>query len=425
MTKLVDPEIRPLDTFELAELWRQAMPWIPGMKSFDVQDNLFGGGRDDGDISFRLEGKDEAQLVAAAKELKAKLNTLKGVGDVNDSRQSSAKEVQFELKPQAYGLGLTLANIASQVGNSFYGLEAQRILRNGEEIKVMLRYPEEQRNSIAQVSEVMILTPQGAEVPLSEVAEIKVTQGVNGIRRENGNRTINVWGSVDADQAEPFKLAEEIRDNFMPELLKKYPRVKSEVSGNIQEQMDSAKTQLRDFIISLLIIYSLLAIPLKSYSQPFMIMAVIPFGVIGSVLGHMIMGIDLSALSLFGIIAAAGVVVNDSLVMVDYINKSREAGIEMKRAVLEAGCRRFRAIMLTSLTTFIGLMPIMTETSMQAKMVIPMATSLAFGVLFATVVTLMLIPCLYLAIEDIKKLVGSKSRVSIEGNLDMQPEPIK
>ncbi|ACA86746.1 efflux RND transporter permease subunit [Shewanella woodyi] len=425
MTKLVDPEIRPLDTFELAELWRQAMPLIPGMKSFDVQDNLFGGGRDDGDISFRLEGKDEAQLVAAAKELKAKLNTLKGVGDVNDSRQSSAKEVQFELKPQAYGLGLTLANIASQVGNSFYGLEAQRILRNGEEIKVMLRYPEEQRNSIAQVSEVMILTPQGAEVPLSEVAEIKVTQGVNGIRRENGNRTINVWASVDADQAEPFKLAEEIRDNFMPELLKKYPRVKSEVSGNIQEQMDSAKTQLRDFIISLLIIYSLLAIPLKSYSQPFMIMAVIPFGVIGSVLGHMIMGIDLSALSLFGIIAAAGVVVNDSLVMVDYINKSREAGIEMKRAVLEAGCRRFRAIMLTSLTTFIGLMPIMTETSMQAKMVIPMATSLAFGVLFATVVTLMLIPCLYLAIEDIKKLVGSKSRVSIEGNLDMQPEPIK
>lgn len=425
MTKLVDPEIRPLDTFELAEMWRKAMPLIPGMKSFEVQDNLFGGGRDDGDISFRLEGKNEDQLVAASKELKAKLNSLKGVGDVNDSRQSSAKEVQFELKPQAFGLGLTLANIASQVGNSFYGLEAQRILRNGEEIKVMLRYPEEQRNSIAQVSEVLIVTPQGAEVPLSEVANITVTQGVNGIRRENGNRTINVWASVDADQAEPFKLAQDIRDNFMPQLLKKYPRVKSEVSGNIQEQMDSAKTQLRDFIISLLIIYSLLAIPLKSYSQPLMIMAVIPFGVIGSVLGHMIMGIDLSALSLFGIIAAAGVVVNDSLVMVDYINKSRESGIAMKKAVLEAGCRRFRAIMLTSLTTFIGLMPIMTETSMQAKMVIPMATSLAFGVLFATVVTLMLIPCLYLAIEDIKKLFGSKSRVHHEEDHGMEPQLLK
>ncbi|MGS0727626.1 efflux RND transporter permease subunit, partial [Shewanella sp. 0m-11] len=351
------------------------------------------------------------QLVAAAKELKAKLNTLKGVGDVNDSRQSSAKEIQFELKPLAHSLGLTLADIARQVGNSFYGLEAQRILRNGEEIKVMLRYPEEQRNSIAQVSDVNIKTPQGAEIPLSEVAEIVVTDGVNSIRRENGNRTINVWGSVDADQAEPFKLAKDIRDNYLPELLKKYPRVKSEVSGNIQEQLDSADTQLRDFLISMLVIYSLLAVPLKSYSQPIMIMSVIPFGVIGSVLGHMLLGLDLSALSVFGIIAAAGVVVNDSLVMVDYINKSRESGIAMKLSVLEAGCRRFRAILLTSLTTFIGLVPIMTETSMQAQMVIPMAVSLAFGVLFATVVTLVLIPCLYVTIEDIKRLIGSKSRV--------------
>ncbi|MCZ4339540.1 efflux RND transporter permease subunit [Shewanella colwelliana] len=406
MTKLVDPELRPIDTFALAELWRQAMPLIPGVKSFKIQDNLFGGGRDDGDISFRLEGKDDAQLIAAAQELKDKLNTLKGVGDVNDSRQSSAKEVQFKLKPLANSVGLTLADVASQVSASFYGMEAQRILRNGEEIKVMLRYPEEQRNSIAHVTEVMIQTQQGAEIPLSEIAEIEVTQGVSGIRRENGNRTINVWGSVDAAQAEPFKLAQDIRDNFMPELLKKYPRVKTEVSGNIQEQLDSANTQMRDFIISLLVIYSLLAIPLKSYLQPVMIMSVIPFGVIGSVLGHMILGIDLSALSLFGIIAAAGVVVNDSLVMVDYVNRARLGGVAMKVAVIQAGCRRFRAILLTSLTTFIGLVPIMTETSMQAQMVIPMAVSLAFGVLFATIVTLVLIPCLYVMIEDMKQIVS-------------------
>ncbi|MDO6776403.1 efflux RND transporter permease subunit [Shewanella sp. 3_MG-2023] len=399
-TKLVDPELRPINTFEVAELWRQAMPNIPGVKSFTIQDSLFGGGMDDGDISFRLEGNDEAQLIAASKELKEKLGTLKGVSDINDSRQSSAKEVQFDLKPLAHSLGLTLANIASQVGNSFYGLEAQRIIRNGEEIKVMLRYPEEQRNSIALVQEVLIKTPQGAELPLSEVANINVVQGVSSIRRENGNRTINVWASVDAEQAEPFKLAKDIRDNFIPQLLAKYPRVKSEVSGSIQEQLDSADTQMRDFIISMLVIYSLLAIPLKSYVQPFMIMSVIPFGVIGSMLGHIILGIDLSALSVFGIIAAAGVVVNDSLVMVDYVNNSRKQGIKLNDAVINAGCRRFRAIMLTSLTTFIGLVPIMTETSMQAQMVIPMAVSLAFGVLFATVVTLCLIPCLYIAIED-------------------------
>lgn len=372
-----------------------------------------------------MESKNEAQLLAASLALKNKLNTFKGVSDINDSRQSSVKELQFQLKPQAYGLGLTLADIASQVSNSFYGLEAQRILRNGTEIKVMLRYPESQRNSIAQVSDVLIVTPQGVEVPLSDVVNVTVTQGVSYIRRENGNRTINVWASVDAAQAEPFKLAQDIRDDFIPQLLTLYPKVKSEVSGNIQEQIDSTKTQLRDFIISLLIIYSLLAIPLKSYSQPMMIMAVIPFGIIGSVMGHMIMGIDLSALSLFGIIAAAGVVINDSLVMVDHINKSREAGIVMKTAVIEAGCRRFRAIMLTSLTTFIGLMPIMTETSMQAKMVIPMATSLAFGVLFATVVTLILMPCLYLAIEDIKKLIGSKPRVPAQLNKDTNGKEVE
>ncbi|GGB63138.1 efflux RND transporter permease subunit [Shewanella inventionis] len=406
MTKLVDPELRPMDTFALAELWRQAMPLIPGVKSFTIQDSLMGGGREDGDISFRLEGNDETQLVAASLALKEKLNGLKGVSDVNDSRQSSAKEVQFELKPLANVLGLTLANIASQVGNSFYGLEAQRIIRNGEEIKVMLRYPEDQRNSIALVQDVLIKTPQGAELPLSEVADIKVVQGVNSIRRENGSRTINVWASVDAEQAEPFKLAKDIRDNFIPELLLKYPQVRSEVSGNIQEQLDSANTQLRDFILSMLVIYSLLAIPLRSYIQPVMIMSVIPFGIIGSVMGHIILGIDLSALSMFGIIAAAGVVVNDSLVMVDYVNNSRKAGVPMRLAVLNAGCKRFRAIMLTSLTTFIGLVPIMSETSMQAQMVIPMAVSLAFGVLFATVVTLCLIPCLYIAIEDSKALIS-------------------
>ncbi|WP_445773460.1 efflux RND transporter permease subunit [Shewanella sp.] len=406
MTKLVDPQLRPMDTFALAELWRQAMPQIPGVKSFTIQDSLMGGGREDGDISFRLEGNDETQLVAASLALKEKLNGLKGVSDVNDSRQSSAKEVQFQLKPLANVLGLTLANIASQVGNSFYGLEAQRIIRNGEEIKVMLRYPEEQRNSIALVQDVLIKTPQGAELPLSEVADIKVVQGVNSIRRENGSRTINVWASVDADQAEPFKLAKDIRDNFIPELLIKYPQVRSEVSGNIQEQLDSANTQMRDFILSLLVIYSLLAVPLRSYIQPVMIMSVIPFGVIGSVMGHIILGIDLSALSMFGIIAAAGVVVNDSLVMVDYVNNSRKAGVPMRLAVLNAGCKRFRAIMLTSLTTFIGLVPIMSETSMQAQMVIPMAVSLAFGVLFATVVTLCLIPCLYIAIEDSKALLA-------------------
>ncbi|WP_448565584.1 efflux RND transporter permease subunit [Thalassotalea ganghwensis] len=407
--KLVDPAERVMDTFALAEKWRAALPRMPGVKSFTVNDSLFGGGREDGDISFRLESKNDDQLIAAAMKLKAKLNSLKGVGDVNDSRQTSAKEVQFELKPLAYNLGVTLSDIASQVSYSFYGLEAQRILRDTEEIKVMIRYPLEQRSSVGAVDNVMIKAPNGAELPLSELATIKLTEGVTSIRREGGNRTINVWASVDADQVEPFKVAKDIRENFVPELLREYPTVKSEVTGRIQEEMDSAAQQLRDFVISLMVIYSLLAIPLRSYSQPMMIMTVIPFGIIGAAFGHLIMGMDLNALSIFGIIAASGVVINDSLVMVDYVNNARKEGIPLKEAVVFAGTRRFRAIMLTSITTFIGLVPIVFfETSMQAQIVIPMAVSLSFGILFATIVTLVFIPSLYIIFEDLKGVFRRK-----------------
>jgi len=422
MVKLVIPELRPMNTFELADLWREAIPNYPGVKSFTIGDNLFGGGRDDGDIAFRLESKDDAQLLAASRELKTKLNSLKGIGDVNDSRQTSAKEVQFELKPLAYSLDLTLAEIASQVSYSFYGLEAQRILRDSEEVKVMVRYPLEQRSSVGHVDDVMIKAPNGAELPLSELAVITLQDGVTRIRRENGNRTINVWASVDAEQVEPFKVAKDIRDNFIPELLRMFPKVKSEVSGSIQEEMDSLNNQIRDAAISFLLIFSLLAIPLKSYSQAVMIMVVIPFGVIGSVFGHFLLGMDLSALSVMGILAASGVVVNDSLVMVDYVNNARRSGVKLKDAVIHAGTKRFRAILLTSITTFIGLVPIIFfEVSAQAQIVIPMAISLAFGVLFATIVTLVLIPSLYLVIEDLKKLVRRKNKEPqlTEGSADL------
>ena len=415
MVKLVEPELRPINTFELADLWRKAIPSLPGVKQFTIDDNLFGGGREDGDISFRLESQDDDQLLAASKQLKAKLNSIQGVGDVNDSRQSSTKEVQFELKPLAYSLGLTLSDIASQVNYSFYGLEAQRILRDAEEVKVMIRYPLEQRSAVGHVDDVLIQAPNGAELPLSQLANIILTDGVSRIRRENSNRTINVWASVDQAQVEPFEVAKDIRDNYIPELLRQFPKVQSEVSGRIQEEMENADSQLRDFVLSLMIIFTLLAIPLKSYSQPLMIMTVIPFGIVGAMIGHLTLGMDLSFLSMFGIIAASGVVINDSLVMVDYVNKTREQGIKLYDAVVISGCKRFRAIMLTSLTTFIGLIPIMMETSMQAKLVIPMAVSLAFGVLFATIVTLVMIPSLYLIIEDIKQLFRRKNKVEEAG----------
>ncbi|NRA85403.1 MAG: efflux RND transporter permease subunit, partial [Gammaproteobacteria bacterium] len=333
-----------------------------------------------------------------------------GVSDINDSRQSATQEVQFKLKPLAYSLGLTLKDLAAQINFSFYGIEAQRILRDGDEIKVMIRYPQSQRSSIGHIERSLIFTPAGHQVPLSEVAHITLADGVNRIRRENGQRTINVWAGIDSAQVESFEVAKDIRDNFMPQLLKLYPSVSTKIAGKVQEEMDSANKQMRNFLLSLLVIYALLAVPLHSYSQPLIVMSAIPFGVIGAVLGHMIFGYDLSTMSIFGIIAASGVVVNDSLVMVDFVNKARKAGTNIKEAVIASGARRFRAITLTSLTTFIGLMPIIFETSMQAKIVIPMAISLAFGVAFATVITLILIPCLYVILEDVKTLRFRRSK---------------
>ncbi|MEL7443955.1 MAG: efflux RND transporter permease subunit, partial [Pseudomonadota bacterium] len=342
MAILVEPNLRPIDTFALSAMWREQMPALPGVKTLNIEDSIMNGGRDDGDISFRLEGKNKDQLKEVANKLKEKLNSMTGVGDVNDSMQSATDEVQLELKPLAYSMGLTLSDVASQVNFSYYGLEAQRILREGEEIKVMIRYPKESRNSISDIQDVRIITPAGAEVPLAEVAKINLVDGVSRIRRENAKRTVNVWASVDTNQAEPFKIAEEIRDEYLPSLLKNYPGVQSSVAGRIQEEMDSVAEQIRDFALSMMIIFALLAIPLRSYSQPILIMSVIPFGVVGAVFGHIVMGMTMSSLSFFGIIAVAGVVVNDSLVMVDFVNKAREEGIAIKQAVVEAGCKRFR-----------------------------------------------------------------------------------
>ncbi|WP_350606147.1 efflux RND transporter permease subunit [Pseudoalteromonas sp. MER144-MNA-CIBAN-0113] len=405
MAILVEPDLRPIDTFALSALWREQMPNLPGVKTLTIQDSIMNGGRDDGDVSFKLEGKNAQVLKEVAGKLKTKLQNMEGVGDVNDSMQSATDEVQLDLKPLAYSMGLTLADVASQVSFSYYGLEAQRILREGEEIKVMIRYPEDERNSISDIDSVRIITPTGAEVPLSEVANISLVDGVNRIRRENSKRTVNVWAAVNTDQVEPFAIAQQIRDEYLPSLLKNYPGVQSNVAGRIQEEMDSADEQLRDFALSMIIIFALLAIPLRSYSQPLIIMSVIPFGVVGAMFGHMVLGMTMSSLSMFGIIAVAGVVVNDSLVMVDFVNKARAEGVAIKQAVMQAGARRFRAILLTSITTFIGVMPIIMETSLQAKIVIPMAVSLAFGVLFATVITLILIPCQYVALEDAKRLI--------------------
>lgn len=401
--KLIDPEDRPIDTFALSARWREAMPKISGLKQLTIFDNVFGGGRNDGDVTFRIDSKNETQLKLAAEEIKRGLNEIEGVYEVNDSEAQAATEAKFKLKPLAHSLGLSTGDVATQAGFSLYGIEAQRIVRDREEIRVMVRYPIDERNAASMIDDVLIRTPGGAEVPFAEIAEIEFVDGVNQIYREDGNRAVTIWASLDFKIIQPLKVAEAMKDTVFKNVQAKYPQVNIEEAGSLKHEREDAAGFWRDMGLILLMIFILLALALKSYGQPLVIMLVIPFGVIGAVLGHFILGMDMSQLSLFGIFAAVGVVVNDSLVFVDHVNKSRQTGMHLHDAVLYAGQRRFRAIVLTSLTTFIGLLPIIFEPSLQAKIVVPMAVSLAFGVLFATVVTLLLVPNLYLIGVDVKQ----------------------
>ncbi|MBX2858338.1 MAG: efflux RND transporter permease subunit [Cellvibrionaceae bacterium] len=416
--RLVLPEDRPVNPLEFSRRLREKMPDISGVKNIAVHDTIGEGDTQDGDLNFRIKGRNIEELRAAAAIIKAELATMKGVSEINDSETQAAREIQFKLKPVAHSLGLTTSEVANQASYSLYGLEAQRIMRDRQEIRVMVRYPKEQRNSLDAINNVLIRTPEGGEVPLSEVSHIEFTQADTQIYREDGNRAISIWATVDFDVAESFKIADQLKTTTFADVKQRFPSVSFEESGKLKEDRDGVSQQILGTLVILLPIYVLLALPLKSYFQPLMIMSVIPFGVIGAILGHLLLGMDLSQMSIMGITAVIGVVVNDSLVMVDYVNRAIQRGESLSDAVLHAGQRRFRAIILTSLTTFIGLMPILFETSLQAQIVIPMAVSLAFGVLFATVVTLILVPSLYMISEDIAKGIQKlKSKFKGSGTL--------
>jgi multidrug efflux pump subunit AcrB len=399
MAPLVDEDARHFNTFELARRWRERIPEISGMKSFTIQDDLNGGG-DDGEFGYLIFGSDIATLNKAGRYLIDKLQGQKGVFDVSSTIDPDSKEIQMALKPVAYDLGLDLATIASQVGASFYGGEAQRVLRNGEEVKVMVRYPKLTRERFADLKHTVIRVANGQEVLLGDVVTLSESPGISYIRREGGFRSVYVWGSIDEEVIEPSEVVDNIKDNLLPDMQKAFPSIKTELGGKIEEQQTQNLEQISFFVTGLAFVYLLLAIPLKSYAQPLIIMSVIPFSFTGAIWGHAIFGLDLSLFSFFGLIAAAGVVVNDSLVMTDYVNTRRKEGYTVHEAVIEAGCARFRAITLTSITTFVGVLPIMFETSLQAGFVIPMAVGLGFAVMYATLVTLILVPSLYIIGTD-------------------------
>ncbi|NNC76569.1 MAG: efflux RND transporter permease subunit [Woeseiaceae bacterium] len=385
---------RALQISDVTALWRERIGDIAGVRELTFSDGQgFGGGPP---LSFRLSGENIATLEAAAAKLELKLAEYDGVFDIRNSAASGGQEIRLSIKPEAEALGLTQASLGRQVRQAFYGEEAQRIQRGKDELKVMVRYPREERRSIADLENMRIRTPSGDEVPFESVAEVSFDTSYSTITRLNRSRTVTVSADMDPEIVEPGKLIKEISENFVPQLLSEHAGVSYGLEGASKEEQEFIANLSIASIAALFLIYALIAIPLHSYSQPLIIMSVIPFGLIGAVIGHIVMGKAVSMFSLFGLIALAGVVVNDSLIMVDFINKARAQGVPVRQAVLESGTQRFRAIILTSFTTAAGLMPILFETSVQAQYMIPMAVSLSFGILFATAITLFLIPSLYM-----------------------------
>ncbi|MBQ4834466.1 efflux RND transporter permease subunit [Pseudoalteromonas sp. MMG010] len=402
LAPLVNEDLRPYNAFELSRRWREAMPVIAGVKSLTIFDDVgAGGGGSSGEFGYLLFGSDIDTLNAAGRRFIQLLQQQEGLFDISSTIDPASKEVQMSLKPVAYDLDLNLANIANQVGASFYGGEAQRVIRNGEEVRVMVRYPKLTREAFSSLKHTIITTPQGKEVLLGDVVELTEKPGISYIRREGGYRTVYVYGNIDEERIEPNEVVNQVEETLLPQLKEEFPSVKSELGGAIEEQQAQANEQVMFFVGGMILVYILLAVPLKSYAQPLIVMSVIPFSLTGAIWGHFWFDLDLSLMSFFGIIAAAGVVINDSLVMTDFVNQMRKQGHSIKDAVVEAGCARFRAILLTSITTFAGVLPIMFETSLQAKFVIPMAVALGFSVMFATLITLVLVPCLYLVLGDI------------------------
>ena len=415
--ELTPSENRSTPSGELANRWRELTGPIPGAVELKFTSDLLSGGAD---VDFQLRGLNTGAVRQVAEKLRAKLSEYPGVYDIADSFRGGKPEIKLALTSQGEALGLSLQDLARQVRQGFYGEEAQRIQRGRDDIRVMVRYPRAERSSIADLQSMRVRTPGGGEVPFSTVAQVSYGRGFARIRRVDRQRVINVTAEVDAAVNNENTVTEDVRKTFLdPLLASEYLGVSYTMEGQQREQMELLGELAKGFAVALFVIYVLMAIPFRSYIQPLIVMTAVPFGLVGAVWGHVITGYELSIMSLLGVVALTGIVVNDSLVLVSYINTRREEGIPLAEAVRQAGRVRFRPILLTSLTTAAGITPLMLEKSVQAQFLIPMAVALAFGVLFATLISLLLVPASYLIIEDIQRpfrwLYGRRTAPAVAG----------
>ena len=405
IVSLVPSEDRIISSLTFEKLWREEVGQLPNVRKqrYFASTNAGGGAK----INFQLSGSNPEQLLQASDRLQNKLAQYNGVFDIYNSQGTGGREIQISLKPYASQIGISLADVGRQVRQAFYGEEVQRIQRGVDRVKVMVRYPKEERDSVASLENLLIRTKSGQAIQIGQVADIKLGQGLSTISRTDRKRTVNVTADVDSNKVQTGTVVSDITDNFIPKLLEQYPEVEFDLGGSTKEENTLIMRTMVGFAAALFLIYGLLAVPLRSYVQPLVIMSVIPFGFIGAVIGHILFGISLNMLSILGLVALAGVVVNDSLILVEFINRRQGAGETMDDSIMSAGKQRFRAIVLTTLTTFVGLLPMLFETSMQAQFVIPMAISLSFGIVFATTMTLVLVPCCYRIVYDLKDSIQS------------------
>jgi len=397
----IPPELRSLEigTQQLVAEWRKMVGQVAGAEQLNYRAEI---GWSRPAINIELRGKNADDLAELGDKFKDKLSEFTAISDVEDSMSDGKEELQLKLKPEATLLGLNLNMVARQVRQAVYGFEVQRIQRGREEVRVMVRYPISARQSIETLEQMMIRVAERQEVPLWQIADIVPGLSPSSILRIDRQRTLSVTADFDKEQGDLSAVQKELEE-FLQKAISSYPGMNYEMAGEARDQKESSNELKFGLYGLLLVIYILLAIPFKSYAQPLVVMLVIPFGMVGAVIGHWIMGMNLTLLSLMGVLALSGVVVNDSLVLVDYINKKRAEGVALFDSVYAAGGRRFRPVILTSLTTFAGLMPLLFEKSTQAQFLIPMAVSLGFGILFATIITLFLVPINYLIMEDIKR----------------------
>lgn len=388
---------------EVVARWRDRAGEFPGAERVVFWGiNVAPGGRP---IELSLLASDIDQLEDVAEELKQHLATYTGVVDIHDSRGSGKWELQITLRPEAETLGIRLEDIARTVRAAFYGEEVMRLQRGRHEVKLMVRYPPEQRRSLHQLDEIRIRTAEGAEVPLPVLADVTVKRGYSNIHRIDQQRAVTITANVDDQQANAPHIIRELRGGFLADLLRRYPQVQARWEGQQEETRRSFGSLMIGFALALFGMYALLTLEFQSFLQPLIILAVIPFGFVGAVLGHLLLGQPLTLFSLFGVVTLAGIVANDSIVLIDFINRSLAAGTPLGEALLESGRRRFRPVMLTSVTTVAALLPILLERNTQAQVIIPMAISISFGLIVSTIWILFLVPSIYRVYAAVKRLI--------------------